>query len=156
MSERAVYVKRFENAREKMRQMVQAAQENPVIYESWRMKEVLDHITGWDDAMITSIQSLLAGEVPATPAERGIDYYNEETVSSREALPYALTRQEWEASRVELLRLINGMTEEQLHRPYVLPWGETGSIEDMVAIFTHHEETHANEIGAILRAKNII
>ncbi len=151
MSERQDFLQRLENARQKMRRVVTAAQENPVIYESWRMKEVLDHITGWDDAMIASIRSLVQGEIPATPAERGIDHYNEETVSSREALPYAISRLEWEASRVELLQLIGSMTETQLHLPFILPWGETGSIETMVEIFIEHEETHADEIEEILR-----
>jgi hypothetical protein len=113
------------------------------------MKEVLDHITGWDDAVIASTRSLLAGEPPATPAARGIDYYNAQTVSSREAIPYEVTQREWEASRAILLGLIRDMTEEQLHTSFVLPWGDQGAIEDLVEIFAEHEETHAKEIRAI-------
>ena len=83
MSDRTTYIERLEAARIEMRSIVKVAQGNPTIYQPWRMKEVLDHITGWDDAVIASIKSLLAGEVPATPAARGIDFYNGETVSSR-------------------------------------------------------------------------
>ena len=43
------------------------------------MKEVLDHITGWDDAVIASIKSFLSGDLPATPASRGFDAYKAET-----------------------------------------------------------------------------
>ncbi len=150
MSNRDTYIQRFEAARAEMRAMVQMAQDNPTIYQPWRMKEVLDHITGWDDAMIASIQSMLAGAVPATPAARGIDVYNAETVSSREAIPYEVTQREWEASRAELLGLIRQMTDEQLHQPFTLPWGGSGTIEDLVEIFTEHEETHAREIREII------
>ncbi len=151
MSDRQTYIQRLEASRAEMREIVKYAQSNPTIYAPWRMKEVLDHITGWDDAVIASIRSLLTGETPATPAARGIDFYNAETVSSREAIPYEVTQREWEASRMTLLDLIRNMTEEQLHTPFVLPWGDHGTVEDLVEIFTEHEETHAKEIHAILQ-----
>ena len=150
MSDRETYIKRFENARAEMREILKLAQGNPTIYQPWRMKEVLDHITGWDDAVIASIKSFLAGEIPAIPASRGIDAYNAETVSSRQATPYEVTQREWETSRAELLDLMRKMTDEQLHTPFVLPWGEHGTIEDLVEIFTEHEETHAKEIREII------
>ncbi len=150
MSHRDIYIQRLETARAEMRAILKFAQGNPTIYQPWRMKEVLDHITGWDDAVIASIKSLLANEPPATPAARGIDVYNSETVSSREAIPYEVTQREWEASRAELLDLIHKLTEEQLHTQFVFPWGVQGTIEDLVEIFIEHEETHAKEIQEII------
>ena len=151
MSHKETYIKRYEAARAELREILSLAQGNPTIYEPWRMKEVLDHITGWDDAVIASIKSFLAGDVPATPAARGIDSYNADTVTSREAIPYEMTQREWEASRTELLDLLRKMTDEQLHTPFVLPWGSQGTIEDLVEIFTDHEETHAKEIREIIQ-----
>ncbi len=150
MSDRETYIKRYEAARTEMREILKLAQGNPTIYQPWRMKEVLDHITGWDDAVIASIRSFLTGDVPATPASRGIDAYNADTVSSREAIPYEVTQREWETSRAELLDLMRKMTDEQLRTPFVLPWGPQGTIEDLVEIFTEHEETHAREIREII------
>ena len=152
MSNRETYVKRYETARAEMREILKYAQDNPTIYQPWRMKEVLDHITGWDDAVIASIKSFLAGEVPATPASRGIDAYNAETVSSREAIPYQVSQREWETSRAELLGLLQKMTDEQLHTPFGFPWGGQGTIEDLVEIFTEHEETHTKEIREIIES----
>ena len=150
MSHKEDYIQRYEAARAEMQEIVKLAQGNPTIYQPWRMKEVLDHITGWDDAVIASIKSFLAGEVAATPASRGIDAYNADTVSSREAIPYEVTQREWETSRAELISLMRKMTDEQLHTPFVLPWGSKGTIEDLVEIFTEHEETHAKEIREII------
>lgn len=151
MSLHDTYIQRLENTRAQMREIVRYAQDNPTIYEPWRMKEVLDHITGWDDAAIASIRSLLAGQKPATAAARGLDDYNAETVSSRETIPYTLTQQEWTISRAVLLNLIREMSEEQLQTRFTLPWGAQGTIENLVEFFTEHEETHAREIGAILQ-----
>jgi len=153
MSDKETYIKRYEAARTEMREIVKLAQGNPTIYQPWRMKEVLDHITGWDDAVIASIKSFLAGEIPATPVSRGIDTYNAETVTSREAIPYEVTQREWEASRAELLELFGKMTDEQLHTPFTLPWGRQGTIETLVDIFVEHEETHAKEIREIIEKK---
>jgi len=150
MSDKVTYIKRYETARAEMVEIVKLAQGNQTIYQPWRMKEVLDHITGWDDAVIASIKSFLAGDIPATPAARGIDAYNVETVTSREAIPYEVTQREWEASRAELLGLMQKMTDEQLHTPFGFPWGGQGTIEDLVEIFTEHEETHAKEIREII------
>ncbi len=150
MSDRKTYIQRLEAARAEMREIVKYAQDNPAIYTPWHMKEVLDHITGWDDAVIASIKSLLANETPATPAERGIDYYNAQTVSSRETIPYEVTQREWEASRATLLDLISKMSEEQLHTRFAMPWGQLATIEDLVDVFTEHEETHAKEIREII------
>src|SRR5512145_2175626 len=150
MSDRETFIQRLSVPRTEMHEIVRLAQNNPTIYAPWRMKEVLDHITGWDDAIIASIRSMLAGEIPATPAARGLDVYNAETVSSREAIPYEVTQREWEASRAELLGLMQKMTDEQLHTSFVFPWGDEGTIEDLVEIFTEHEETHAKEIRAII------
>ena len=152
MSDKETYIRRYEAARAEMREIVKLAQHNPTIYQPWRMKEVLDHITGWDDAVIASIKSFLAGKVPATPASRGIDIYNAETVTSREAIPYELTQKEWEASRAELLSLLEQLNDEQLHAHFILPWGDEGTIEDLVETFTEHEETHAREIRAIIES----
>ena len=150
MSDKVTYIKRYETARAEMIEIVKLAQGNQTIYQPWRMKEVLDHITGWDDAVIASIKSFLAGDIPATPAARGIDAYNVETVTSREAIPYEVTQREWEASRAELLGLMQKMTDEQLHTPFGFPWGGQGTIEDLVEIFTEHEETHAKEVREII------
>jgi len=150
MSDKVTYIKRYETARAEMVEIVKLAQGNQTIYQPWRMKEVLDHITGWDDAVIASIKSFLAGDVPATPAARGIDAYNAETVTSREAIPYEVTQREWETSRAELLGLMQKMTDEQLHTPFGFPWGGQGTIEDLVDIFVEHEETHAKEISEII------
>ena len=64
-----------------------------------------------------------------------------------------MAQREWEASRVELLDLLRKMTDGQLHTPFGFPWGGQGTIENLVEIFTEHEETHAKEIRAIIEKK---
>jgi hypothetical protein len=48
------------------------------------------------------------------------------------------------------------MTDEQLHTPFVFPWGTLGTIENLVEIFTEHEEIHAKEIRHIIEKKILV
>ncbi len=150
MNEREKIIAEFDKSRARMRAIVAKADSHQAIYPRWTMKEVLDHISGWDDAIIAVLNAHINGMIKDMPSVRGIDAYNAETVTSREAIPYEVTQREWETSRAELLELMRKMTDEQLHTSFVFPWGDSGTIEDLVEIFTEHEETHAKEIREII------
>jgi hypothetical protein len=151
MGERAEIVRQLDQARERMRSVLADVDTQIEIYPGWTIKDVLAHIAGWDDATCASLRAHAAGDVPATPAIRGIDYYNAQTVAERKALSYAHVLKEWEQTREELKTLISGMSVECLERALVLPWGQTGTVAQVVAIFVHHEEEHAREIRRIVR-----
>jgi hypothetical protein len=150
MDERITLLTRLDAAREKMKQVVAQTSEEQYIYPPWRMKEILDHIAGWDDAVIASLKAHMDDLEPATPAALGINPYNAATVTSREAIPYARTLREWEVSRETLKKLINEMPEGKFQQAFVFPWGDEGSVANLVEIFIEHEEEHAREIRAIL------
>jgi len=145
-------IQELSEARAKMRKVAERAGENIEIYVPWKMKEVLAHITGWDDATIAALSSHAAGDTPATPARRGIDYYNAETVSTREELPYPHIVREWENTREQLIKVLQTMPDEKFDQPLVFPWGPTGSVAEIVGIMIHHEHEHADEISGLLQS----
>ena len=116
------------------------------LYPTWTVKELLSHIAGWDDACIASLRAHCQGDVPATPAARGIDPYNESTVAERAALTLEKVIQEWEQTREVLKQIIRELPAEKLDQPFVFPWGPTGNLTRMVRIFVEHEEEHVEEI----------
>ncbi|GAB4581347.1 MAG: hypothetical protein Fur0022_40940 [Anaerolineales bacterium] len=151
MNIREQLIRELDEAREKMRAVAQLADENAEIYASWKIKEVLAHITGWDDATIAALRAHTQGHLPATPAERGIDYYNAETVSTREALSYAHIVREWESTREQLRQVIYNLPDAKLDQPLIFPWGPTGMVPQIVRIMSHHESKHADEIKELLQ-----
>jgi DinB family protein len=153
MDERTRLLERLDHARQQMKDVIALADvdHNQRIYNPWRMKEVMDHIAGWDDAVIVALRSHLEEREPETPAARGIDFYNAETVSTREALPYELSLREFEASRLELKRIISAMPDARFAQPLTFPWGGRGTVTRIVEIFIEHEEEHAKEILSILQ-----
>ncbi len=146
-------IQELNEARQKMREIAELAGENTQIYAPWKMKEVLAHITGWDDATIAALRAHATGDVPGTPAQRGLDDYNAETVSTREELPYAHIVREWESTREQLKGILREMPEEKFEVVLVLPWGPSGMVTQLVRIMSHHEAEHADEIRELLQSK---
>ena len=85
---------------------------------------------------------------------QGIDFYNAESVATREALSYKQIVQEWELAREQLKAAILEMPDDLLERPLLLPWGGMGTVAQIVAIFAHHEKEHAEEIHALIHCSN--
>ncbi|MBN2149592.1 MAG: DinB family protein [Anaerolineales bacterium] len=139
------------SARQRLNDVLSRVDDKKEIYPTWKLKQVLDHVAGWDDAVIASIQSHARGEVPAVTAPRGIDYYNAETVTTREALPLTTTRMEFEATRLILKELILSLSDEKYAQPFIAPWGSEITVAQLVNIFVHHEIEHAQEIEQILQ-----
>jgi hypothetical protein len=147
MADRERLLNSLDEAREMMRAVLDGIDLAMEIYPGWTIKYVLAHIAGWDDATAVSFRAHIAGDEPGTPAARGIDHYNAESVATREALDFERIRQEWEMSRQELKKAIADMTDEKLNTPLILPWGPYGTVEQAVRIFVEHEEEHAKEIA---------
>jgi hypothetical protein len=140
----------LDKARDSMHAVVARATYHQTIYPPWTIKEVIAHLTGWDDAVIASLKAHTAGDVPGTPANRGINHYNAATVTERESLSYQQTFDEWEATRKILKQTILDLPAEKLSVPLVYPWGPSGTVEKLIRIFADHETEHANEITKIL------
>jgi len=149
MDEKTRLIQQLDAARAKMQAVLVDLDTSMEIYPGWTIKHVLAHIAGWDDVTIAALRAHLADVQPDTPAVRGIDFYNAQSVAEREALSYAQIAREWELAREELKDLINGMSPEKLEKPLLFPWGRSGTVAQIVAIFASHEEEHAAEIEEI-------
>ena len=67
MNEREHIIAEFEKSRERMRAVVAKADSHQTIYPRWTMKEVLDHISGWDDAVIFILNAHVNGVPEGLP-----------------------------------------------------------------------------------------
>ena len=146
MEEKTRLIQQLDAARVKMRAELADIDQQVEIYPGWTIKHVLAHIAGWDDATIASLRAHAGGEEPGTPATEGIDAYNEASVATRDPLSYDRIAKEWELARDQLKAAIKDMPPEKFDEPLLFPWGETGTVAQIVGIFAHHENGHAEEI----------
>jgi hypothetical protein len=121
------------------------------IYPGWTIKEMLAHITGWDDLVIAFLDAFMKEEQPQTPSYRMIDEYNQETVSTRAPLDFEQTFREWISTRENLKNRLKDMPAERFSKSFLLPWGDPGTIQDLLEVFIHHEHQHADHIGEWLK-----
>lgn len=126
------------------------------IYPGWTIKHLLSHLAGWDDAVLASLRAHMGGKEPGTPADEGIDAYNEVSVETRQPLSLAQVRSECDLSRRELLELVTTMPDELYEAQLTYPWGYRGNVETLVFIFAHHEEEHAAEIAELVAQGKIM
>jgi hypothetical protein len=150
MDQRETLIQRLETSRSQMLAHLNEIEKNSKVYPLWTVREILAHLSGWDDATIAFIHAIVAGREPATPAARGIDVYNAETVATRETLDYDHVYREYIETRRILLDLIRTMPEEKIAQNFILPWGGEGSLVDIVNIFGPHEEEHAEDVARII------
>ncbi len=119
------------------------------IYTDWKLKELLAHLTGWDDATIASLSAFLAGDPPATPAARGFDLFNAQSVAGRQTLSLEHVTKEWHLARQQLIDLIRQVPDGKQAETFVFPWGDRGDLAQITQILADHELEHANEIQAL-------
>lgn len=152
VEERMRLIQQLDQARVKMRAAIADIDPEREIYPGWTMKHILAHIAGWDDAVIASLQAYAEGKEPDTPAARGINVYNAQSVATREALSYNQVVSEWELAREQVKDILNKMPAEKFEERFVFPWGPRGTIARLIAVFVEHEEEHAEEIRGRMKA----
>ena len=117
MDKRAQLIQRLDGAREKMQAALDGADVQREVCPNWTIKQVLAHITGWDEVCIPWLRAHAKGESPGTPTARGIDAFNAKSVAAREALSYDQVLQEWESVREGFKVALGEVPSEKFDEP---------------------------------------
>jgi hypothetical protein len=145
---KAELIQHFLVARSQLRALLPEIDVHMEIYPGWKIREVLAHLAGWDDATIIALQKFVEGEPPLMTAARGIDFYNSQTVAERKELSLEQVIREWEWVREQLIPILDRLPTENLDNIIVTPWGVNMSIFTMLKIMVDHEEEHTEVIKA--------
>ncbi len=146
ISEKEEVLQRLDDARYDLEVLLPRVDPSKEIYPDWTIRQLLAHLTGWDDSTIDSLRAHLAGEPPATPADRGIDEYNARTVSSRQDLDLEHVLKECLKTRQVLRKIVQEMPEDKFAEQLVVAWGEKGTVAQLIDTFIEHEKEHAEDI----------
>lgn len=141
---------RLDAARAQVEELLPQLPRQEEIYSGWTIKDLLAHLTGWDEALIDTFRAHVSGQPPKTPADRCIDEYNSRMVASRSDLDFLHVLQEWKLTRQILRTIFEQMPEEEFLQPFTTPWGEQGSVTTVLGIIREHEEQHAQGLRAWL------
>jgi len=147
MSEKNRYLQWFDQARAEMRSVLEVVDPGWEVYPGWRMRENIAHITGWEEVTIKSLRAYLDGGEPYLLPVQGIDAHNADLVAVRQAMTLEDVLREWEETRGLLKSTLAELPESDLEKWITFPWGEQGTIKEMLDIIAGHEQEHARELG---------
>lgn len=147
-SERIFLLHRLDETRQGIEDILPEIDPAREIYPGWTIKEMLAHMTGWDDATIDSLRAHVVGRPPALEAIRSLDEYNSQTVSSRKDLDYDHILKEWRLTRQVLRTIIEQLPDEKFFEPLIVPWGDKTTVTYLVDMFRDHEQDHARDLRA--------
>ena len=149
IDKREELIQRLDEARAVLQALLADIPAETEIYPGWTLRQFYAHLTGWDDVVTASLRAHALGQTPATPAVKGIDAYNAESVATRSTLDYDRIVREWHLARDEELKAALRELPSESGRTDLYAWGPTGSVEKMIGVFVWHEgEEHAEELRA--------
>ncbi len=149
MDEKTRLIQQLDQARRELETALADITPRTEIYSHWTLKELYAHLTGWDEAVTSSLHAHAGGQEPAAPATLGINVYNAESVETRLALSLDQTLQECKLAREQLIAALNELPADKFTEPLLFPWGPTGSVAQLIRIFVNHDLEHAEEIQQI-------
>jgi hypothetical protein len=151
MDKRTEIIQGMETSHSAMMAQLDEIDKNRKVYPLWTIREILAHLSGWDDSVVSYLTALKSGDIPPVLAPRGVDVYNEETVSTREGLSYDRIVSEYIQTRARVIELVRSIPEEMVTQESILPWGDKGSLQSIVDIFGGHEMEHVQDIEKLIR-----
>ena len=111
----------MESSHQRILQVISKIKTDREIYPGWTSKEVLAHLSGWDELVINYLESIIAGQVPAVIEGLDIDEYNLQAVKKRSGMDYDRVYQEYKDLRKNLLKLISSVPDDQVEISQMLP-----------------------------------
>lgn len=120
------------------------------ICPGWTVRDVLAHITGWDQVALKALQSFQMGGSPFLIEPLDIDGWNEKFVQQRKDMSLEQVKEEFRQVRSALVEQVRSLGTEALEQELVYPWGPEGTVREMVQVLIEHEAWHTHEIREML------
>lgn len=142
-----VLIHRLEEARTALQSLLPQVNPDLPIYPTWRLKQLLDHLSGWDEILVMLLQAHQnGGNVTALTGATDLEAYNAELIAQRMLLSLEQSREAFEATRAVLKEALLALSEEKLVEPMQLPWGEQATLSQIIELWARHEEEHTADL----------
>src|ERR1700690_993915 len=113
-NQRELFIEQLGNARRHLTELVNQAPTDKQIYPNWTIKQYIDHVSGWGDAMVEALEAHAKNEPVPQSAARGINAYNAQTVETRQTLNLEHSRREFTAGHARVIQTLRNLPDEKL------------------------------------------
>lgn len=149
--QRTFLVNRLKERRQEIESLLAKAPKDKEIYTGWGLKDLLAHMSGWDDVVIEALHAHTKNEAVSTSVTTGIDTFNAKSVTPRNSLTFRQVKKEWKTTRENLVQALDDLPDEKFNQPLTFPWGEKGTVAYLIEIFVEHEEIHGKHLKEWLK-----
>jgi len=115
----------------------------------WTLKDIIVHITVWDEQGVNALLAYLKGQTYPVISE-DLDTFNNRTVQERKHLSAEDAYAFWQATRDKIKDAVERMSPEQIESKFQLPWGEEGNVSALVKGLIWHANEHYQEVLEIV------
>jgi uncharacterized protein (TIGR03083 family) len=119
--------------------------DRPTSNPSWTARDILAHLTAAEPGLLARMRRILDG-TSELPANFDLNTYNARQVEKRRASTVTEMLTSLEGSRTEMLRFLDGLSEEQLD---VRGWNarrQEATVANILEDLARHEREHARDI----------
>lgn len=115
------------------------------IYETWTVKDVLAHIVGWNQRVLTILPLILADQANAIPGVE-VEVQNQRSVAAFRQTPVVEVLAELEASFNQIYEIIVSLDPKEIDRRHARAGRFITIRSYIIDIMVEHERQHALEI----------
>jgi hypothetical protein len=137
---------KLEQSRAQLNAVLEKIPPQQDIYPAWKLKQLLDHITGWDELTARALRQYLNGEPTEQVLKAGIDQYNAASIFARKSLTLEESRQAYDQARDSVIQILGEIPASMLTEKFKAPWGGICTVRSVVKIFSSHELEHARHL----------
>ncbi len=130
-----------------------SAWETPGVCGVWSVKEILAHLTSFEQALVEVLNALLERQDDPPPLVSAMladpQAFNDSQVAQRQSHTPAAVLAEYNAAQAQTLSLAAQIPAELFHQNGALPWyGESYDLDDFLAYtYYGHKREHSAEIN---------
>ncbi len=145
-------VKMLSGSHVETKKMLERIDIETIIYSEgdWRIRDILGHVATWDRECVKSIRAFMEGSEYFIP-DHDEDEFNRKDIEKHRKLSDADLITEWEQAREEFKAAVNEIPTEKFDGDFRFPWGDPGSIANLIDEMVEHEVEHTEEIGKAVR-----
>ena len=132
-------------------QLSEAQMTQPGVQGAWSVKDIVAHVTAWEERMVRWLGQAVRGETPVMPAPgtswEDLDRLNEQTYLASRDLPLAQVLDVFDRMRAEVIGSVEAVPEEDLLAPGRFEWMGGEALWHLVAANTYwHYPAHGSKI----------
>lgn len=114
----------------------------------WTIKDIVTHLTFWDEQITHSLEAFLAGESYLMPEELRVRNVNDVVREQRKAITTTQVMSAFHDATERFKALVSSVPPEQFEVEFKAPWGAPTTLTKTVQTMVHHDTEHRQEILA--------